>query len=709
MRSYLSVGMLFCVLTFQAQQTDSFYVHFDNDDSSLDTEDRTQLRYLIATLERHSDFQIDIIGHTDQDGSHSYNEVLAEKRATSVKEYLLSLGVSENYLASQSKGERELLHQESSSLAKSRNRRVELKYTLKNFKNLDEMLGAITDEQPTQAHLIDPDVSQLIDLKGGTSVYVPKSAFVNIDGSPVSGKVELTVIEAFSLIEFMQQGLSTESKGALLETGGMMHIAATVAGKAVRLGDNKNLELIYPVQKVEEDMELFYGETSPEGEMTWIPTGQSMEITQAKNQPLMIDLDSIINYDMGRLEKPKALFAEMPQRPRMESKPYPPSSAVYSSKKYKKLYENYEMKLAKWKAHKPVYLLDEEAWQREVDKRLAEISTFHDRLMEVEYSRKAITAVKAIGRLEGRRAPSEMIKKLFAFLNGPMQVQFDDKALYKAAFGNYTREILSERKDVYPSKTCLIPPNNNYCEGLKNLVFNAEKIAREKLQEQKMETYRKTGKIDREGFGSYVAKIRKMGWINCDRFRREGFDLTSLTVNNAEKGTRHYLVFKNMRSMLSGSLTIGDLKFNGIPVGEPVKLIGIKLVDDKPHMAVKDFTLEENGVVTLNYKPSKLNDIKAELSSVDAARNSRLTSVDTATSLNIFPNPAADNFTAQALPFDQLSELSIFDMGGKLVKEIETDANGQSVSLTDFSNGLYVVRATYLDGRVASEQLVVQR
>lgn len=72
--------------------------------------------------------RIQIIGHTDSDGEDESNQILSEKRAMSVANYLTEkFGVSSSRFQSIGKGESEPLNTNSSATEKAANRRVEFK------------------------------------------------------------------------------------------------------------------------------------------------------------------------------------------------------------------------------------------------------------------------------------------------------------------------------------------------------------------------------------------------------------------------------------------------------------------------------------------------------------------------------------------------------------------------------------------------------
>lgn len=98
---------------------------FKYDNYNLVLEKVDELDNLAAIMKTNPDINIKLIGHTDGDGSHSYNDNLSLKRANAVKEYLVKKGVEPNRIATEGKGKREPLY-DNTSRFKKWNRRVEV-------------------------------------------------------------------------------------------------------------------------------------------------------------------------------------------------------------------------------------------------------------------------------------------------------------------------------------------------------------------------------------------------------------------------------------------------------------------------------------------------------------------------------------------------------------------------------------------------------
>ncbi len=100
-------------------------VYFAFDDFSLDEKARTTLAQDAAWLINHPDREVIIEGHCDERGTEEYNLALGERRAKSVKRYLVILGVNESQLSTISFGEERPADPGHNEEAWAKNRRVE--------------------------------------------------------------------------------------------------------------------------------------------------------------------------------------------------------------------------------------------------------------------------------------------------------------------------------------------------------------------------------------------------------------------------------------------------------------------------------------------------------------------------------------------------------------------------------------------------------
>ena len=101
-------------------------VNFGFNVAELTPQARAVLDEQIAILEKEPDIKVEIVGHTDSIGTEEYNKVLSEKRATVVKEYLISQGITPDRLEAVGYGESLPIDTNWKSEGRAKNRRVEL-------------------------------------------------------------------------------------------------------------------------------------------------------------------------------------------------------------------------------------------------------------------------------------------------------------------------------------------------------------------------------------------------------------------------------------------------------------------------------------------------------------------------------------------------------------------------------------------------------
>ena len=101
-------------------------IQFEIDKADIKPASHGLLDEVVTALRQHDDIkQIDIVGHTDDDGDEKYNQKLSEKRANAVREYLVSQGIDAERLKSQGFGESKPVADNGTSQGREQNRRVE--------------------------------------------------------------------------------------------------------------------------------------------------------------------------------------------------------------------------------------------------------------------------------------------------------------------------------------------------------------------------------------------------------------------------------------------------------------------------------------------------------------------------------------------------------------------------------------------------------
>jgi outer membrane protein OmpA-like peptidoglycan-associated protein len=99
---------------------------FDTDSDHLKSESKPTLDSLVAAARTQPAWNFGIEGYTDNVGGDAHNQTLSEKRALSVKAYLVSAGVDASRLTTQGFGASHPVGSNDTELGRSQNRRVEV-------------------------------------------------------------------------------------------------------------------------------------------------------------------------------------------------------------------------------------------------------------------------------------------------------------------------------------------------------------------------------------------------------------------------------------------------------------------------------------------------------------------------------------------------------------------------------------------------------
>ncbi len=106
-------------------------IHFDFDRYYIRPQDAQILKQNAEVLKKFHTVKIQIEGHCDERGTNEYNLALGERRANSVKTYLMHLGISGERISTISYGEERPLDPAQNEEAWAKNRRAEFVITAK--------------------------------------------------------------------------------------------------------------------------------------------------------------------------------------------------------------------------------------------------------------------------------------------------------------------------------------------------------------------------------------------------------------------------------------------------------------------------------------------------------------------------------------------------------------------------------------------------
>jgi hypothetical protein len=124
--------------------------------------------------------------------------------------------------------------------------------------------------------------------------------------------------------------------------------------------------------------------------------------------------------------------------------------------------------------------------------------------------------------------------------------------------------------------------------------------------------------IENEMFAYAIIKVKKLGWINCDRFE-DNDKLTNLKIEFNEKdnvqSANVFLVFKDINSVMQSSFN--DFRglryiagFSNIPIGANTKLIAFSTKNGKTYYHKSNITIEANKTIQIDFKETNKDEIE---------------------------------------------------------------------------------------------------
>ncbi|MGG9962802.1 anti-sigma factor family protein [Ferruginibacter sp. SUN106] len=135
-------------------------------------------------------------------------------------------------------------------------------FSLRNNKAAEEKIKQ-EQNKAVEKFEINNAADTIIETKDGVVFGIPANAF-NTDGKTVQLEIK-TALNAYDIIN---NGLSTTSNEALLQTAGMFYINGFVDGKAVPLA--KDISVSVPADTVNPEMQLFDGVEDSSGNINWV-------------------------------------------------------------------------------------------------------------------------------------------------------------------------------------------------------------------------------------------------------------------------------------------------------------------------------------------------------------------------------------------------------------------------------------------------------
>jgi OmpA family len=232
-------------------------VYFESASSVISKAEATKIEEAVQSLTDIHQYSIELSAHTDSEGSTTYNDNLSAQRATTVADFLANKGFFNRKISFVAQGEHQPIAENETDFGKAQNRRV----TVKIQKKFDDKLsiGGFTIEEKN--FTFSTENAQKLDYPSGTVIEIPENAFVDKNGNPVTGDVQVSYIEYRNPVDFILGNIpmdyNQDGEKFVFNSGGMFKIKATHQGEEVFLGKDKNINLDFPLTEDLPDLNFY--------------------------------------------------------------------------------------------------------------------------------------------------------------------------------------------------------------------------------------------------------------------------------------------------------------------------------------------------------------------------------------------------------------------------------------------------------------------
>lgn len=145
---------------------------------------------------------------------------------------------------------------------------------LEELKQVDKLLSKV--ESKPQSLITTSERKTIVTGDKGTIIHVNPVNLETVDGSQISEKIEIELLELTTTSNLVLNNAQTLSNEKLLVSGGAYYINITSQGKQLKLKKGKSLEVEFP-KLTENEMGLFLGERDSLGQINWIATKDNFQ------------------------------------------------------------------------------------------------------------------------------------------------------------------------------------------------------------------------------------------------------------------------------------------------------------------------------------------------------------------------------------------------------------------------------------------------
>jgi len=175
--------------------------------------------------------------------------------------------------------------------------------------SLEQVRASKLSNLPSQKFKVGLDSTSFVVCKKGLVLCIQPESFVDENGNPVKGQVDLEVKEVVTMQDFFDSGISTMSDDKILQTAGSYFFEATQNGKPLKINSKGGgVFAAIPALQKDPDMRLFVG--VPTSELATVNWKLDQNPEEDKIEPIepiapkeLLDPNESLSKDEVALEK----------------------------------------------------------------------------------------------------------------------------------------------------------------------------------------------------------------------------------------------------------------------------------------------------------------------------------------------------------------------------------------------------------------------
>lgn len=594
-------------------------IYFKMKEGKINTPNKTQLKKTIKKYDLSNINEIIVSGYSDTTGKESYNVKLSRIRATNTKTELVNQGIPSDKIKVKWFGETDKFDK----LKHHKNRCVEINFrtkTLEPYKPIP--LFYEKSQVEIQKFKINTDRDTVIRGKQGTIIKIPAGAFSYNNNKLKKSTIDFQLKEVFLKSDMILENLTTVSGNRILETQGMVYTNAMHNGKAITL--QKKISILTPTDTIMDDAQIFDGSRNLHSdEMNW-----SLNNNTALRNFTIKDVTQCPAYfpGCGSSYENSYFFTQCDKKYRMD----------YDARlecRRRAIYGNWlsgHMNPCPFFFCRIRYLFNNFNPFNVVKETNEKVMIGLKKLAKNVKKKGGLPDNKDLENiarlLSKKRINGEpLTKEEKNILELTRSIQREDNLIKnglvkKEQFATCSKlEDLIKEYGVNDIKELMVEINKPLLDKFGVSTMKELLDTLPKVNLKNIEVAYKSKKISYEDYKFYVFNSSNLGWKNVDVFKDvPKNNMISLKVS--EMPTKEIdikLVFVDREFVLPGKiLDKENFYFTNIPKNEKAWIVGVKYIDGKPLLALKNITTKEKDF-DLEFKLMSLQELKDALKVID--------------------------------------------------------------------------------------------